>query len=313
MKTETKLWEKGSVPLVSVTRGQEPDLLHRGMACLVDARGEVVWSVGDPNERAFIRSSAKPLQAFPVLTSGAAEAFGLDPQDIAIMCGSHSGGPEQVSQVKAILNKIGLPAEALGCGGGLTDECSGKHAGMLAGCRHLGFPTENYLNPQHPWQQKILECLCDHCGLEIAEVKVAEDGCSAPTYSLPIYNMALGFARLAKSGNAPGPSQRLLQSIYDNPHGHTGEPDLRDFNEAGDIITKGGANGIACAALPTLGIGFAMKIIDGSALPRWPVFIEALLRAGFIGKATGERMRQSLWSKINSRRGVQVGTISVEF
>jgi L-asparaginase len=306
-------WGKGAVRLVSLLRGEEPDLVHFGMACLVDARGDILWSIGDMESRAFLRSSAKPLQAFPVLTSGAADAFAFTNRDLAIICGSHAGGASQASQVSGILAKSGLTISDLGCGDGVTDMCSGKHAGMLAACRHLGLPIKDYLDVDHPWQRSILASLCTHCGLETNEVRLAEDGCSAPTFSLPLFNMALGFARLAKSAAQPGQSQRLLQSMYTNPGDNTGEPDLRSFTDAGDLITKSGVHGVTCAALPGLGLGFALKVIDGSATPRWPVFTEALIRAGLISPTTGDRMRKALWPEINSRQGKRVGQIQVEF
>ena len=310
---EIATWGTGAVRLVSVTRGEDADMVHAGMACLVDSRGDVQWSIGDIQTHAFLRSSAKPLQALPILTSGAAEAFGFDNRDLAIICGSHAGGPEQVAQVSKILLKSGLKAEMLGCGDGIVDMCSGKHAGMLAGCRHLGLPLDNYLDRDHPWQRNILTSLCTHCGIEIEAVCVAEDGCSAPTFSLPIYNMALGFARLAKSATDPSPAQRLLNSMHQHPGGHTGEPDLKTFTDAGNLVTKGGVNGVLCAALPSLGLGFALKITDGSPLPRWPVFTEALVRAGLASQSMAERMRQTLWPKITSRRGRTVGQILIEF
>lgn len=303
-------WAKGAARLVSVTRGDEPDVAHSGMACLVDGRGKILWSLGDVEARAFLRSSAKPLQALPVLTSGAAQAFGFDDRDLAIICGSHSGGPQQTGQVSRILAKSGLSPDDLGCGDGLADQCSGKHAGMIAGCKHLGLPIDGYLDRDHPWQKKILASLGDCCGLGIGEIGLAEDGCSAPTFSMPLRNMAVGFAGLATDNRAA----RLLAGMSENPS-LTGEPDLQAFSdiETGRLVTKGGVNGMLCAALPSLGIGFAMKVADGSALPRWPVFIEALSRAGIASGSGIQRLRQALWPRILSRRGKTVGEVRIEF
>jgi L-asparaginase II len=306
-------WGTAAARLITVTRGEEADTVHTGTACLSDARGDILWSLGDVEDRAFLRSSAKPLQAMPVITTGAAEAFGLDEQDLAILCGSHTGGPEQIAQVSGILAKCRLTGNALACGTGLSDMCSGKHAGMLVGCQHLGLPLDQYLDPNHPWQQYILASICDHAGLEPREVHLSEDGCSAPTYSLPLFNMALSFARLAKSATASSASQRLLHSMYTYPGGHTGEPDLKPFSDAGEIVTKAGVNGVFCAALPTLGLGFALKVTDGSSLPHWPVFTEALFRAGLISESTKNRMYQILVTKITTRQGRIAGSIHLEF
>ena len=306
-------WGTAAARLITVTRGEEADTVHSGTACLSDARGNILWSLGDVEDRAFLRSSAKPLQAMPVITTGAADAFGLDDRDLAILCGSHTGDPEQIAQVSGILAKCRLTGDALACGNGLSDMCSGKHAGMLMGCQHLGLPLEQYLDLNHPWQQYILASICDHAGLEPSEVHIAEDGCSAPTYSLPLFNMALGFARLAKSATPSSASQRLLHSMYNYPGGHTGEPDLKPFSDAGELVTKGGVNGIFCAALPTLGLGFALKVNDGSSLPHWPVFTEALFRAGLISESTKNRMHQTLVTKITTRQGRIAGSIHLEF
>ncbi|MDB5047793.1 MAG: asparaginase [Fibrobacteres bacterium] len=311
-----------SVPLVTVTRNGQVDLQHLGFACLVDAEGNRIWSLGDPHAKAFFRSCAKPLQALAMLTSGAADAAGLDDRDLAIVCGSHLGGAEQVSQVDALLAKSGLKPEQLGCGArgagpeALADMCSGKHAGMLTACKHLRLPLETYLEPDHPWQKRLLATVCDYCAADPAHLDQAIDGCSAPTFLLPIYNMALGFARLAKEAGKPGPAGRLLRAMTVNPGGHTGEPDLRPFlpeNGASAFVTKGGANGLHCAALPGLGLGFAMKVVDGAQLPRWPVFTRALEKAGIISAATASAMRAALWPRILTRRGVEAGNIRLDF
>jgi L-asparaginase II len=322
-----------AVPLVTVTRNGQVDMQHAGFACLVDADGNRIWSLGDPHAKAFFRSSAKPLQALAMLTSGAAEAAGLDDRDLAIVCGSHLGGAEQISQVDALLAKSGLKSDQLGCGARgagpevLADMCSGKHAGMLTACKHLRLPMETYLEPDHPWQKRILTTVCDYCAADPGHVDQAIDGCSAPTFLLPLYNMALGFARLGKEAAKPGPAARLLRAMAANPGGHTGEPDLRAFHRenvppadsapadriGAAFVTKGGANGLHCAALPGLGLGFAMKVVDGAALPRWPVFTGALERAGIISAATAAAMRAALWPGILTRRGVEAGNIRLDF
>lgn len=320
-----------AVPLVTVTRNGADDMQHLGFACLVDADGKCLWFVGDPHAKAFFRSSAKPLQAMTLVLSGAADAAGLDDADLAIICGSNLGGREQMAQVESILRKSGLGPEALGCGDGLGDMCSGKHAGMLTACNHLRLPMDSYLDPDHPWQRRMLDTLCGYCAVNAGETRSAVDGCSAPTFSLPVYNMALGFARLAReSASGPGPAARLLRAMAENPGGHTGEPDLRAFvladpapgsipaprnqaTAAAALVTKGGANGLHCAAIPALGLGFALKVIDGAALPRWPVLIRALELADLISTGTAEAMRSALCPKIETRRGLPAGAIRLEF
>lgn len=312
-------WDDGAVPLLSQWRGGEPDLAHRGFACLVDAAGKCLWSLGDAHARAFFRSSAKPLQALAMVESGAADAFGLDEADLAIACGSHQGGPAQQEQVRSLLARCGLGPEALRCGDGLADQCSGKHAGMLAACRHLALPTASYLDRDHPWQRRALATVCEWCAVDPGSVPLAVDGCSAPTFSLPLYNMALGFARLARAAAAPGPVARLLRAMCAHP-GHTGEPDMRPYALAGRasplpaaFVTKLGANGVHCAAIPGAGLGFAMKVADGASAPRWPVLTRALETAGLIAPETVRAMARDLWPRIETRRGEPAGELRLEF
>jgi L-asparaginase II len=303
-----------SVPMASVMRGGEPDTVHLGIACLVDSRGDILWSLGDPGVRSFFRSCAKPLQALALLESGAADAAGLGDRDLAIICGSHAGGPEQTTLVEAILAKSRLAPTALGCGEGLADMCSGKHAGMLTACAHLGLPLESYLDADHPWQLRILARVCEYCRYDTAGMGPAMDGCSAPTQSLPLFNMAYGFARLAAEAASQGPAKRLLGAMAAHPGGDTGEPDLRIFSaEAGALVTKNGANGLLCAALPGLGLGFALKIADGASLPRWPVFIRALEQAGILSPSAARSMAASLCPPISTRRGENAGHIRLDF
>jgi L-asparaginase II len=291
------------------------------------------------------------LQALAMLESGAADAAGLDDGDLAIVCGSHHGGAEQAAKVRSLLGKSGLEPRHLGCGARepgdgrdpgawsdghgdagedgaprdpdaevLADMCSGKHAGMLTACKHLRLPLDSYLDPDHPWQKRILETVCAYCAADPAQVDQAVDGCSAPTVALPIYNMALGFARLAKESAKPGPAARLLRAMAGHP-AHTGEPDLRAFRSdkvssailGAAFVTKGGANGLHCAAIPGLDLGFAMKVIDGAALPRWPVFTRALELAGILSKSTADAMRATVWPRILTRRGAEAGAIRLDF
>lgn len=311
--------DEGAAPLLTQLRGGEPDLAHRGFACLVDASGKCLWSLGDPHVRAFFRSSAKPFQALAMVESGAADAAGLDDADLAIVCGSHAGGPEQVERVRSLLAKSGLGPDALGCGDGLADQCSGKHAGMLTACRHLKLPLDTYLHRDHPWQRRMLAVTCEWCAADAETVPLALDGCSAPTFALPVYNMALGFARLARAAADAGPVARLLRAMAGHP-AHTGEPDMSGFAlRVGSaplpaaFVTKLGANGVHCAAVPGLGLGFAMKVADGASAPRWPVLTRALELAGLIDAKTAAAMRGRLWPRIETRRGEPAGELRLEF
>jgi L-asparaginase II len=341
--------------LATVTRNSLPDTLHYGAACVADADGKVIWSIGGPDSRAFFRSSSKPMQALAALP--AARAFGFDEAELAILCGSHEGGLPQTRQVRGMLDKIGLKEADLLCGNGLADNCSGKHAGMLAACRHAGHPIENYCDTDHPLQRAILRIIADYCGLPTGDILPGLDGCTAPTFNLPLRNMARGFARMgleaaaaetaasvttgagmpggfpgAQPGQATasappgGPATQggfspasngpaiLFRAMLAHPGGHTGEPDVRPFPVGGSPpLTKGGANGLLCAALPGLGLGFALKVADGTGPIRWPVFLTVLERAGLLASGDAARMRLALTPPVATRRGAPTGEIVLAF
>jgi len=306
-----------SVPLVCLTRSGVPDTLHRGSVVVVDDTGSVLFALGDPETRAYLRSSAKPIQCIPVITSGAADAFRLDDNDIAIICGSHRGGEAQIAQVRSILAKCALPETLLQSGAGIADNCSGKHAGMLAACKHLRLPLDTYTAPDHPHQLAILRVLNQVCCLADREAHVGIDGCSAPIHCFSLRKMALGFARMSVPDRHldPPPAsalRRITDAMWRGPDGHTGEPLYRNVLPGGTrLITKGGGNGVYCAAVVGRGIGFAMKVDDGSAYPLYPVFTEVFRRLRFISDPEADQIRTRIWRKIDNRRGTLVGAIEL--
>jgi L-asparaginase II len=192
--------------LVEVWRGPIIESLHRGHLIAVDGEGKTIAEIGDAETVSFIRSSGKPFQAIPLITSGAADRFGLTEKEIAIACGSHSGEPIHVEAAQSILQKIGLDASALKCGvhepfsvevarelvenqqppNVLQNNCSGKHAGMLALAKHLGAPTETYDSPDNPIQQQILRTVSEFSDVPQAEVAIGIDGCGVPVFGLSV-------------------------------------------------------------------------------------------------------------------------------
>ena len=230
-----------SVPLARVTRAGVQDNIHFGTAVAVDDSGEVLMAFGNPDVRAYIRSAAKPIQAIPVLTSGAPEAFGFDDADVGIICGSHKGRDAQVAQVRSILARAGVPEEKLKSGAGITDNCSGKHSGKLSACMHLGYDLEGYLDPAHPHQRATI---AEVCGLDAGSIHIGVDGCGAPIHYIPVRNMALGYARLSRpeehfADETAAAVRRISRAMAANPGGHTGEPEYADAL-AGEVrfITK---------------------------------------------------------------------------
>ncbi|MBI3271546.1 MAG: asparaginase [Planctomycetes bacterium] len=211
-----------SAILVTTRRAGILECEFRGSYVVV-RRGKAVRHRGDPARLTYFRSAAKPFQALACFEAGAPLAYGLSLAELALMAGSHTGEPMHVEAARSILRKAGLSAEALQCGvhpplseaahvallvsGGrpslLHNNCSGKHAGMLAGCRCLGLPLETYLAPEHPYQQSVLRQIAEACGLSVRSVAVGIDGCSAPNYAVPLDRVARSYASLAAEAEMP--------------------------------------------------------------------------------------------------------------
>ena len=310
--------EAETVPLVRITRAGVQDNLHRGAAVAVDDSGRVLMAVGDPGTCGYIRSAAKPIQAIPVLVSGAAEAFSFSDGDVAIMCGSHRGGDDQVAQVRAILSKAGVSEELLTSGSGIRDNCSGKHSGMLSACKHLDEGLSTYTSLEHPHQQRILSTIAAVCGLPVESIHVGIDGCGAPIHYFPIRHMAIGYARMSRSERhfadaTVAAIRRIIPAMAANSGGHTGEPEYADALGEVRFVTKAGGYGVYCAGVVDRGIGFAMKVEDGSSVPLKPVFTEVMRRLGVLSDDEAVTFRERFWKPVQNRRGTTVGEMQLLF
>ena len=283
-----------TVPLIEVTRGGIVESVHYGAIAVSDGQGSITWSAGDPDLLSFPRSSLKPLQVLALVARGGMDRFGLTPDELAIMAGSHGGEPIHVETVLSVLGKIDAPPEALMCGvqvpldaaaartlaasakppGALFNNCSGKHAGMLALARLLDAPLAEYIDPDHPAQRVIRDTLVDLLDLNPANLPIGLDGCSAPAYAVTLGAMARGFALLSAPSGAPGEWQAPLQTIASAMRSHpvlVGGSHHRldtDVMRLGrGLIAKSGAEGYFCIAHPD-GFGMALKIQDGDAANR---------------------------------------------
>ncbi|MDQ4063524.1 MAG: asparaginase, partial [Actinomycetota bacterium] len=219
-------------PIATVWRGDFAESVHRGRHVVRDTRGETLDSLGDPSGHVHLRSVAKPFQALPLVFSGAAEAFGISGEELAVACASHSAEPRHLAAVRSILRKAGLSEDYLQSGvhppmhaptaarlvkGGeeprpIHGNCSGKHAGMLAVCAHAGWDPAGYRDPEGPLQRLVRRTVAKLCGLEPGDVKLAGDGCGVPVFALPLENLALGFARLGAGGAEEFPED-LLEAV----------------------------------------------------------------------------------------------------
>jgi L-asparaginase II len=319
--------------LVDVFRGGFVESRHRGAIAIADAEGESVLTLGDVLSPVYPRSAVKILQALPLVESGAADALDLNAEELAVACASHSGDRIHLDAVRSLLAKAGLAERELACGahwplsevttrellrGGrrpraIHNNCSGKHAGMLAAAVHLGLDPRGYEAPDHPLQVTIARILSETCGVALAPSRMGIDGCSLPTYALPLSALAHGFARLGTgSGLAPeraAAAKRLMKACFAAPVLVAGEgrfDTLALRGLAGSAFTKGGAEGVHCAALPALGLGIALKIDDGAKRGAERVLSEVL--AALLPKARTV-LADQLKGEIKNWRGFGVGRI----
>ena len=279
--------------LVEVLRGGTIESRHRGAVAVVDGDGAAVLAIGDVFRPVFPRSAVKAIQALPLVESGAADAYHFGQRELALACASHSGEAEHASLAGAMLARAGLDESALECGAHwptrqdaalqlaaagikapspLHNNCSGKHAGFLCTCRHLGIDHRGYVRAGHPAQQAVREAMEAVTGAAHAVDACGTDGCSIPTYAVPLQNLAHGFARMA-TGTGLEPlraraARRLLDACMAEPFlvAGTDRFDTRLMRAAGGrVMVKVGAEGVYCGAVPALGLGIAVKCDDGAA------------------------------------------------
>lgn len=277
--------------LVEVTRGQRSESQHVGSVVLANANGGLLGVIGERQRPIFPRSAIKIIQALPLVESGAADRFNFSPTELALACGSHGGDTRHVATAYAILERIGLNLPRLACGEHapldllahhdlirtgqavtpLHNNCSGKHAGMLATARHLGEPIEDYELAHHQVQRRIRDTISEVTQTPLSGVIPGIDGCSAPNWPIPLANQAIAFARIvAGTGfNASRQSafERLLSACWLQPDAMAGRGRLDTTileRFPGDVFIKGGAEGVYCGGIRRRGIGFALKIHDGA-------------------------------------------------
>jgi L-asparaginase II len=332
-------------PLVEVTRSGLVGSQHRGAIAVVDASGCLLHSLGDSQLVTFVRSSAKPIQLLPLVESGAADRFSFSPAQLAVMAASHNGESFHMAAVQGILNRIGVSPEVLHCGAHLPlhqptaehmraageaptqlhNNCSGKHAGMLALAVYRGYPVEGYYRPDHPVQQEILATLARMTAMDAAQIEIGVDGCSVPTFALPLWRMALGFARLVDPHELSRSRQRACHTVVAAMQAHpemvagTERMDTDLMRAAGNLlIAKGGAEGYQSigilpdpAAGRSLGIGIALKVEDGDpgGRARCPAVLEVLRQLGVLDEQMLEALAKYRRPAVRNVRGDVVGEI----
>ncbi len=324
-------------PLFELTRGdafqelrnQIVESVHFGALAIVDSHGKLMASLGDPMAVTYLRSTAKPFQALPLIESGGKEHYNLSDSEIALICSSHSGTDEHVRAVMALQEKTGVKESDLLCGTHapmheptaermrkqdepltpLRHNCSGKHTGMIAYARMRALPYDTYIDPKHPIQQTILTTFAEMCKLDENQVVVGTDGCSVPNFAVPLYNAALAYARLCDpaGGNVlPENRAKACQVITKAMTAHPemiGGPERFDTRlmevARGKVVSKGGAEGYqGIGVMPGVlssdspGIGIAIKISDGDLKDRaiGAVSLEVLRQLGVLNAGELEEL-----------------------
>ncbi|MBM3521434.1 MAG: asparaginase [Alphaproteobacteria bacterium] len=323
--------------LVDVSRGDIVESRHRGRYVVTDADGGIVAQGGDIEATVFPRSAIKFLQALPLVESGAADAFGTSAAELAIACASHGGEPRHVETVRAWLARAGLGEPDLECGahmpstasaaesliregrkpGALHNNCSGKHAGMVTTCRHLGDKVRGYIAPDHPQQKRIVAVFEAMLGLDLSRAPRGVDGCSLPQIAVPLRALALGIARFGAPDRLPSgraaACQRLAAAIIAEPFmlAGTGRFCTRAIEAcAGKAVIKTGAEGVYVAAIPARGLGIALKIDDGAARAAEVAMGRLLLAHAGLDGAPRTAIEALVASTIANAAGRVVGSIA---
>ena len=323
---------------VKVYRKATIESIHHGAVAVVDSSGKLLYSAGNPNFVTFLRSSAKPLQALVVVESGAAEAFGLTQQEIAIISGSHNGEKKHVGVVRSILKKVGLGRDHLQCGthvphyytalgisppkkrfSPLQHNCSAKHAGMLVVCVYEGWDLKNYLNPRHRLQKLILKKISELCEYPVRKIGMGMEACGAPTFALPLKNMAVGFSKLSSFRAAGELTSQSLQVVADSmwryPEMISGRGRF-DYQLAvaskKNILAKAGAEALHCGVVLDKGYGVAVKILDGSRRAVAPASIEVYRQLCVLNRRQLKALGELASPSVYDHQGRRVGFLKPE-
>ena len=323
-----------AAPLVRVERGGIEEGIHLGHLALVDAGGRLQASLGDPGHVTYFRSCAKPFQAIGSLSAGIAARYGLGAEHIAIMAASHNGEPRHVELVRDLLRRTGIEESALQCGAhwpydelaataarhqrdeplAVFNNCSGKHAGMLAAARALDAPLDTYLDPAHPVQQRIRGVVEAFTGCPPADIHYGIDGCSAPNAAVPLAAMARSIAALLTSTDDT--ARTVVGAMTQHPFliGGTDRFDTRLMEVTGGrLLAKGGAAGAHCTGDRRSGRGLALKLDSGDGTWTAVAVMAALERLRWLDEAEREALDSFARPTLRNHKRLAVGTVQPVF
>jgi L-asparaginase II len=323
--------------LVEVTRGGLVESSHQGAYAIVESGGALVTSAGDVDRPIFPRSAIKAFQCLPVIESGAADTFGLADEEIALACASHNGEAEHLRVARSLLEKAGNTEDDFECGahwphqpaalrelvrsGGqprqIHNNCSGKHAGMLALARRLGVDPHGYTAREHQVQRTIARTISEICGIDVDELPCGIDGCSVPTWAIPLRKLALGFARFGSgegvSEARKAASRRIIAAVRAHPFMVAGTDRFctRLMERVPRAFVKTGAEGVFCAAVPHAGLGLALKCDDGAHRASETLMAALLASLPVWTEEESEALRGFAHADLRNWRKLYVGEVRV--
>ena len=325
--------------LVRVWRGAHVESQHRGAWALVDAQGQVVEGAGAFDEPFFARSAIKSIQALPLLEGGAAERFGIDDLELALALSSHNAEELHTRGVTGLLERLGLDVSHLRCGAqtpgdptaraalaesgekatALHNNCSGKHAAFLAQALHLGVDPANYLDPSCAVQSRVRAVVAELTDLDADGLETAVDGCSAPTYRLPLGALALAFARIASPDGLDAERrlacQRMLRAVERHPRAIAGRhkrlcTELAEVGR-GELFPKIGAEAVYAVGIVGTGRALAVKMDDGGPRGLHATVIHLLARFGYLKTEQLDRLAKWRPQVLTNWAGLEVGRLEV--
>ncbi len=336
MSDQLKIRGSTNIEGVLCTRAGIVESVHAVHAAVVGADGVLSGRVGSSGFVTFFRSAAKPIQALPLVEDGVLERFALTPAELALCCSSHNGEADHLEGVTAILAKIGLDEGALACGvhppygrsesaalmrkgeapRTVHNNCSGKHAGMLALAVAHGWEIEGYLEAEHPVQQRMLAEVARWSQLPQDELGTGIDGCGVVCFALPVEGMARAFSGMAAAAARGEAAQRVVNAMTTHPFLVAGSgrlcTDLMVRSE-GKIFAKIGAEGVYCAGVPESGIGVAVKVADGGERASGVALLAILQQLGVLDSDDLKALSTHARPDLTNARDQVVGEVVAEF
>ena len=319
--------------IVDVSRGKAVESTHHVQGVVCSAVGDEELCAGDPEILTYWRSAMKPFQAMPLFEDGVVEAFGLEPEDIALICASHGGMRQHTERVATLLRRLGLNEDHLHCGphppfdwdtsramvcagrlpGRMHNNCSGKHAGMLALATHNGWPIEGYARLDHPVQRRIQESLAEWMDHEPKDHHWALDGCGVPTLRMPLHEMARAYSRLvrqARAGHAAAASVVSAMTKFPELTSSPGRVPLQIMLATkGRLLAKEGAEGVLCVAALDDDWGLAVKVEDGAIRAVGPATVRLMELAGVLQADERSALSEVSEVVIENTLGSEVGRV----